>query len=109
MQKNIQFLIWATLFIMCSLSFKGATVYPKGVFRNPVGHPIVLAGNFGELRPNHFHAGLDIKGELGEPVYAAADGYVSKVQVLPRGYGKILVRDIPAVTILKNHADPSVV
>ncbi len=90
MQNKIQFLFWAILFSVCSLSFKGATVYPKGVFRNPVGHPIVLAGNFGELRPNHFHAGLDIKGELGEPVYAAADGYVSKIQVLPRGYGKIV-------------------
>ncbi len=64
--------------------------YPKKYFRNPVSHSMTLAGNFGELRPNHFHAGLDIKGEIGEPIYAAADGYVSKIQVLPRGYGKIL-------------------
>ena len=75
--------------LLCS-SFGTFGNYPKGLFRNPVGHSIKLAGNFGELRPNHFHAGLDIKGETGEPVYAAADGYVSKIQVLPRGYGKIL-------------------
>ncbi len=42
-----------------------------------------LSGNFGELRGSHFHAGLDLKTNLtiGEPVYAAADGYVSRLKV----------------------------
>ena len=30
-------------------------------FRSPIGIPISLSGNFGELRSNHFHTGLDIK------------------------------------------------
>lgn len=51
-----------------------------------------LTGNMGELRPGHFHAGLDIKtdGREGLPVYAAASGYLHKVIVGERGYGKIL-------------------
>jgi hypothetical protein len=39
------------------------TKYPKGYFLFPImpGQPNYLAGNMGELRPNHFHAGLDVK------------------------------------------------
>jgi hypothetical protein len=51
-----------------------------------------LAGNMGELRTTHFHAGLDIRtgGRTGLPVYAAADGYVSRAAVKAGGYGKAL-------------------
>ncbi|WP_217606993.1 peptidoglycan DD-metalloendopeptidase family protein [Chitinophaga sp. GbtcB8] len=63
--------------------------YPQGYFRNPLNVPIVLAGNFGELRPNHFHSGMDIKTQQREnlPVHAAADGYVSRISVSHTGYG----------------------
>lgn len=46
----------------------------------------------GELRSNHFHGGLDIKtyGEIGLPIYASGDGYVSRISVSPVGYGKRL-------------------
>lgn len=66
--------------------------YPQGYFRNPLNIPIVLAGNFGELRPNHFHSGLDIKTQQREnlPVHAAADGYVSRVSVSHTGFGNAL-------------------
>lgn len=66
--------------------------YPQGYFRNPMNVPIQLAGNYGELRPNHFHAGLDIKTQQQEnlPVHAAADGYVSRIGVSHTGYGNIL-------------------
>lgn len=66
--------------------------HPKDYFRNPVGIPIVLAGNFGELRPNHFHSGIDIKtrGVQGYRIYAAADGWVSRIKVSPWGYGNAL-------------------
>jgi hypothetical protein len=34
------------------------------------------SGNFGELRPNHFHAGFDFKTLQGRfEVHAVADGY----------------------------------
>lgn len=66
--------------------------YPKNYFRNPLDIPILLSGSFGELRSNHFHSGLDIKtqGKEGLPVYAAADGYVSRIKVQQFGYGKAL-------------------
>lgn len=52
----------------------------------------MLAGNFGELRENHFHTGIDITthGVEGLPVHAAADGYVSRIKVGPFGYGKVI-------------------
>lgn len=51
-----------------------------------------LAGNMGELRPNHFHAGIDIKtdGVEGLPVYAAADGYIHRIVISSYGYGNVL-------------------
>lgn len=53
---------------------------------------MVLSGNFGEMRANHFHSGIDIKTEQREgiPVYAPADGYVSRINVQHYGYGKAL-------------------
>jgi hypothetical protein len=68
------------------------TDHPKDYFRSPLDIPIRLAGNFGEIRPNHFHGGLDMKTESveGKNVYAAAEGYVSRIKVSPWGYGKTL-------------------
>ncbi len=61
-------------------------------FRSPLGIPLVLAGNFGELRNNHFHAGIDCKtnGSENYRIYSIADGYVSRIKVSSRGYGKAL-------------------
>ncbi|WP_299017224.1 M23 family metallopeptidase [uncultured Polaribacter sp.] len=66
--------------------------YPKDYFRSPLNIPIVLSGTFGELRSNHFHSGLDIKtqGKEGLPVFAVADGYVSRIKVQQFGYGKAI-------------------
>lgn len=66
--------------------------YPQGYFRNPLNIPIQLAGNFGELRPNHFHSGMDIKTQQREnlPVHAAAEGYVSRIGVSHTGFGNVL-------------------
>jgi hypothetical protein len=52
-----------------------------------------LSGGMGDLRGNHFHAGLDIRtgGTEGVPVRAAADGYVSRMAVFTGGYGNLLV------------------
>ncbi|WP_087562796.1 M23 family metallopeptidase [Polaribacter sp. SA4-10] len=66
--------------------------YPKKYFRNPLNIPIVLAGTFGELRNNHFHSGVDIKtqNKEGLNVYAAADGYISRIKVSQYGFGKAI-------------------
>lgn len=66
--------------------------YPKDLFGNPMGIPMVLSGTFGELRSNHFHAGIDIKTQLrqGLPIYAIAEGTVSRIKISHWGYGKAL-------------------
>ena len=67
--------------------------YPQADFRSPVDHPIRLSGTFGELRSNHFHAGIDIKsarGASGDIVRAIADGYVSRIKVEAAGYGNVI-------------------
>lgn len=72
--------------------------YPVGQFISPVNRDIKLSGTFGELRNNHFHAGLDIKsknGTIGDTVYAAADGYISRIQVNEYGYGNVLYIEHP--------------
>lgn len=74
-----------------------AQQYPKDYFRSPVGFPVSLAGSFGEIRRNHFHSGIDIRtaGVQGKPVYAIADGYVSRINVSPGGFGKALYINHP--------------
>lgn len=66
----------------------------KGYFSSPVKPGIrnFLSGNFSELRPNHFHTGLDYKfgGIEGEPIYAAADGWVHRIKVSSFGYGNVI-------------------
>lgn len=66
--------------------------YPKTEFRNPLGIPISLSANFGELRSNHYHMGLDIRTRqrINLPVYAAADGYIYKIKVEPFGFGQAI-------------------
>lgn len=58
----------------------------------PLNLPLVLAGNFGELRENHFHTGLDFKteGREGFPVLAAHDGVIARIKISPFGYGRAL-------------------
>ena len=61
-------------------------------FGAPFDFPLYLSGNFGELRSNHFHGGLDFKTQQvsGKPLLAIADGYISKVTVTAGGYGNAL-------------------
>ncbi len=68
------------------------TKYPTDYFRSPLDIPLVLSGTFGELRSNHFHAGMDIKTKRrnGLKVYATAEGYVSRIKVALWGYGKVI-------------------
>lgn len=63
----------------------------------PLHIPLVLAGNFGELREDHFHTGIDFKtqGREGFPVIAASDGVISRVKISPFGYGRALYLNSP--------------
>jgi hypothetical protein len=66
--------------------------YPQNFFGPPISAEYNISSNFGEIRPSHFHAGLDYntKKKIGICVYAAADGYVSRVKVSSKGYGNAL-------------------
>ena len=80
------------LFLLFTFLSFSQEKYPKNYFRNPLDIPIFLSGSFGELRSNHFHAGIDIKtqGKEGLNVFAVADGYVSRIKVQQYGYGKAI-------------------
>ena len=71
--------------------------YPKFYFQWPVGARVGVVANFGELRNNHYHMGLDIRTDqkVNVPVYAAADGYVAKVKIEPFGFGRCIYINHP--------------
>lgn len=62
------------------------------VFTFPIDRAIVVTGNYGELRPNHFHAGLDFSTDpiSNLPVKAVKEGYISRIKISSGGYGKAL-------------------
>ncbi len=74
-----------------------STDYPQNYFRNPLDIPMHLAANFGELRTNHFHMGFDIRTNQREnlPVYAAAEGYISRIKIEKSGYGRAIYINHP--------------
>ena len=71
--------------------------YPKNYFIYPVDAKIGIAANFGELRPNHYHMGLDCRTNQvqNRPVKAAADGYIARIQVEPFGFGRAIYINHP--------------
>jgi len=77
--------------ILFSVVFQSA-IGQENSLRAPVNFQMRLAGNFGELRSDHFHAGIDIKtyGMRGKKIYAIADGYISRIKVSAEGYGKAI-------------------
>ena len=56
-----------------------------------------LTANFGELRTNHWHMGLDIRTQAKEnlPVYAAAGGYIAYIGVRPLSFGRFIIVNHP--------------
>jgi len=80
------------LFILCFVSLLtyqtraqevSKSDYPQNYFQLPLDLAPIISGNFGEIRTNHFHTGLDFKTNQreGYPVYASADGFISRVRV----------------------------
>lgn len=85
----MRFFLFYLLF--CSTLF-AQNNFPKDYFSPPLDIPMQLSGNFGELRPNHFHAGFDFKTQQKEglKVYASAEGYVSRIKISTFGNGKTI-------------------
>lgn len=104
MLKNVQKLCFRLLLVFfrgaCVVGFNAALAQgdtaswhgKRDGLIAPLDIPLILAGNFGELRENHFHTGLDFKtdGREGFPVIATHDGIIARVKLSPFGYGRAL-------------------
>ncbi len=97
--QNVLFLLFATTPLL---------TYSQQ-YSNPVTITPALSGNFGELRSNHFHSGIDFKTQqvINKPIVAIEEGYVSRISVSPGGYGLALYIDHPATghTSVYGHLD----
>jgi len=92
----IRYIILIFILVGFFISVKSQTVYPVNYFSSPLQEGMRVGGSFGELRPNHFHSGVDIKTErIGLRLYAPADGYISRIRVSPFGYGNALYINHP--------------
>ncbi|MBQ9636934.1 MAG: M23 family metallopeptidase [Prevotella sp.] len=82
---NVLRLLLFIMSITSAVSVRGSCPH----YASPVNYDIVLAGNFGEPRPNHFHGGVDIKtgGVEGKPIFSVGDGYVSRISIGLYGFG----------------------
>ncbi len=95
------------LFSIFSFSIVSAqTSYDKNYFRYPLDIPKKLNANFGEMRNNHFHMGLDLNTISKEnwPLYAAAEGYIAKIKIESGGFGNAIYINHPnGLTTLYAH------
>lgn len=90
-------LLFASVFVQAQQIFS-TNKYPITDFRQPLDiSPPALAGSFGEIRGNHFHSGIDFRTNQreGYPVYAVADGYISRLRVQNSGFGQALYINHP--------------
>lgn len=87
------FLIFILLFFCCNVF--GQSNYDK-LISSPLDAPISIVSAFGEIRPNHFHSGIDLS-TYGKSlrVIAAGDGYVSRIRASANGYGKVIYINHP--------------
>ncbi len=83
---------YITFMALSSLLVSNAQNNTPKTFVAPFDFPLTLSANFGELRSNHFHGGIDFKtmGEVGKPIHCIADGYVSRILIMPGGYGQAI-------------------
>ncbi len=97
LQKSRQIFWLFILLIIQSEAILGQSAFPQNYFRIPINITPSLSGSFGEIRTNHFHSGIDFRTQSveGKPVFAAADGFVSRIRVSPIGFGKAIYIDHP--------------
>ena len=63
-----------SVMFLCMQVFVGFAHGNDSLFVAPFDFPLYLSGNFGELRSNHFHSGVDFKtqGVVGKPIRCVA-------------------------------------
>jgi hypothetical protein len=77
-------------------------------FHNPIEGPLQLTATFGELRPNHFHMGIDVSTnkQVGKKLFTIESGYISRIKISPYGYGKAIYINHPqGITTVYAHCD----
>lgn len=96
MKIPIILLAYLLLFLL-PVTLDAQIAIPRGYFSSPLGINLSITGGFSEVRPNHFHSGTDfnVQQKEGLPVYAVADGFVSRIKVSPVGFGNALYIDHP--------------
>ena len=90
-RKNFYQLVSFVFFVVIQSAINAQT-YPKGYFRWPLDLKPEIVANLGELRPNHWHMGLDVRTDQREniPVHAAAAGYITKIRIERSGFGRCI-------------------
>ncbi|MEO0310852.1 MAG: hypothetical protein RIQ89_509 [Bacteroidota bacterium] len=75
--------------LLCQIIGNAANTESVFFYRWPLDTIIVPTGSFGEIRSDHLHSGIDLStfNQIGLPVKAAADGYVSRIKVSASGFG----------------------
>ena len=72
-------------------------ISPSNTFVRPINIEIEVLSCFGELRTDYIHQGIDLRTPIGTPIYAAADGIVTKASPdskgLNAGGGNIIILD----------------
>ena len=86
-----------SIFLFFSLHTDAQINQSFGYFSYPLSIKPKLNANFGEMRPNHFHMGLDLSTESREnlPIYAPADGYIARIKIEQGGFGRAMYLNHP--------------
>jgi len=95
--KNCPVILFLLLILNPLVNLRAQIAIPKGYFSSPLNIGLSVTGSFSEVRPNHFHSGVDfpVQKKEGLPVFAVADGVVSRIKVSPVGFGNALYIDHP--------------
>jgi hypothetical protein len=82
---------------MYTYSVKTQIVFCENGLHPPLAIPLELSANFGDIRPNHFHMGIDFRtnGKEGVQIHAIDNGFISRIRISPSGYGKVIYVDHP--------------
>jgi len=92
--KNIKVLFVLTLLNSSSIFWSQVD---KTTYHSPLSIPLKLSASFGDIRPNHFHMGVDFRtdGKVGLSLFSIEQGYVSRIKITPLGYGRVIYVNHP--------------
>ena len=84
MIKNINIILFISTFL-----FNYET---KSQYAWPIDSNLQIVSNYGEIRSNHFHSGIDFStnGTLNKKLHAIESGFISRIKVSSGGYGNAI-------------------